>query len=332
MSELEPVRNDRTLVGYDPEQDLDASVIDLLRGSRASSTWTTYERDRVTIEEWCLERGVRALPATVATVANFIGAKKDDLAPATIERRVAMWSSWHKANGFTDEQNPTTSEIVRKALQGLRRLSSGDGQKEARPLLEEDLATIFESIQGTTLADLRDRALLTVGFHLGRRRSELVSLEVEDLSRTPGKQGVRVILRRSKTDQEGRGESLWLPAIDAPYCPVLALEEWLLASGIRTGAIFRSVTRNGTTGGRLSDRWVSEVVKRRAKEAGLEGEWSGHSLRAGFVTDRAIRGASPYEIARQTGHSPTSPVLHRYVRIANPWQGNAVTRGATGVR
>lgn len=333
MTELELAKNDRSIVGYDPEQDLDASVIDLLRESRASSTWTTYGRDRVTIEEWCETRGVTALPATPATVANYVGAMWDDLAPATIERRVAMWSAWHKAHGYTGDRNPVASEVVRKALQGLRRATSGERQKEARPLLEDDLARIFESIPGTTLADLRDKALLTVGFHLGRRRSELVSLDVEDLSRTPsGPQGARVMLRRSKTDQEGRGEALWLPSISKPYCPVKALEVWLQASGIRSGAIFRRVRSNGTTGGRLSDRWVSEVVKRRAKEAGLEGEWSGHSLRAGFVTDRAIKGASTHSIARQTGHSPTSPVLHRYVRVANPWEGNAVMMGATGDR
>ena len=331
MNDLELARNGRSLEGYDPEQDLDPSVVDLLRESRSPSTWATYERDRVTIEEWCAERGVRSLPATPATVANYVGAKKDDLAPATIARRVAMWSAWHKSNGFRDKDNPVTSDLVRNALKGLRRATSGERQKEAKPLLEDDLATIFRSISGSSLADLRDKALLTVGFHLGRRRSELVSLDVEDLARPiSGPKGVRVLLRRSKTDQEGRGEALWLPGIDAPYCPVKALEEWLRVSGIRSGAIFRNVTRNGTTGGRLSDRWVSEVVKRRAEEAGLEGEWSGHSLRAGFVTDRAMRGASTRSIARQTGHSPTSPVLHRYVRLANPWEDNAVTIGATG--
>lgn len=308
------------------EGSLDPETLDLLRASVSGSTWRTYERDLATITAWTRDRGVRAMPATPSTVANYVGAMSKTLAASTIERRVASWSSWHEANGATDEANPCRSVLVRKSLQGLRRTTPRP--REAQPLRVEDLRLLLDVIDPSNLVGLRDRALLTVGLALGRRRSELVSLDVEDLLRVDQpRSGYTVTLRRSKTDQEGRGESLWLPRSGGPACPSVALDAWLAAASITSGPVFRSVTRHGKTGGRLSDRSVSSILARRADEAGLPpGRWSGHSLRAGFVTDAARAGVSPLEIARQTGHSPTSPVLYRYVRIAAPWEANAAAR------
>ena len=116
----------------------------------------------------------------------------------------------------------------------------------------------------------------------------------------------------------------WLPRTGRSTCPVAALNVWLKVAKITEGPLFRSVTRHGGVGGRLSDRSVSTSVEVTATRAGLPpGRWSGHSLRAGFVTDHARRGAETRTIARQTGHSPTSPVIHRYVRDLRPWQDNA---------
>lgn len=325
MNDLLPIRSDRSIAALDDE--LDPDTVDLLRGSIAPSTWRAYRRDLATIEEWCRARGERPLPATPSTVANYVGGNVKQLAASTIERRVAAWSTWHTASGVAVEDNPCRSGLVRKALAGLRRRS--DNPRQATPLLVDDLRLILDVIPATTLLGLRDRALLTVGLALGRRRSELVALDVEDVRRVDAPHpGYSVLIRRSKTDQEGNGSTVWLPRSGSSTCPAEALDRWIAAAGITTGPVFRSVTRHGVVGGRLSDRSVSSIVARRAEEAELRpGSWSGHSLRAGFVTDHAIRGASTRSIANQTGHSPTSPVIHRYVRRATPWEDNAAAVG-----
>jgi len=308
------------------DEPLDPETVNLLRSSVSSSTWRTYDRDLRTIERYCHEKGVRSIPATPSTVANYVGAMSRVHAAATIERRVATWSAWHKATGHdTDEANPCRSVLVRKALQGLRR--EAPRQREAQPFTMDDLRLVLDVVSPETLIGLRDRALLTVGLVLGRRRSELVALNVEDLRWSDTPPGYSVDIRRSKTDQEGEAPPCWLPRTTRTTCPVQALHAWLTAASITSGALFRSVDKFGRVGGRLSDRSVSSILARRAEEADLRpGQWSGHSLRAGFVTDAARDGVPIHEIARQTGHKPTSPVLYRYVRTVAPHQANAAAR------
>lgn len=308
------------------EEPLDPETVALLRRSVSDSTWRTYEQDLRTIEDYCRGRGVCSLPATPSTVANYVGAMSKIYAAATIERRLSTWSAWHKANGYDhDDSNPCRSSLVRKALRGLR--IEAPRQREAQPFTMEDLRVVLDVTRPDTLNGLRDRALLAVGLYLGRRRSELVALNVEDLRWSDTPPGYSVDIRRSKTDQEGEGEACWLPRTTRTTCPVQALHAWLDAASITSGALFRSVDKYGKVGGRLSDRSVSSILARRAEEAGLRsGQWSGHSLRAGFVTDAARDGVPPYEIARQTGHKPTSPVLYRYVRLAAPYHANAAAR------
>jgi len=307
------------------DEPLDPETVELLRGSVSPSTWRAYERDLHTIEAWCRSRGARPLPASPSTVANYVGAMSKELAATTIERRVATWSSWHKANGVPKEENPCSSELVRKALRGLRRLRSSKPTK-ATPLVMDDLTKILNATPGHDLRGLRDRALLTVGLALGRRRSELVALNVEDLQRiTSGERnGYVVTIQRSKTDQEGHGDSSWLRWSGRPTCPVEVLDTWLRAASITSGPVFRSIDRRGNLGERLSDRSVALIVRAAATRAGLpEGHWSGHSLRAGYATDHARRGASTRSIARGGGWSPTSPVVNGYVRHAAVWDDNA---------
>ena len=296
---------------------------DLIRGSLSSSTWRAYKTDQIALVEWGRLNGVEVLPATPELIANYVASQMDDLATSTILRRVAFWSFWHESQGI--EPNPCRSKIVRSTLRGLRRIPSTS--RKAQPLSSIDLVQILSSTPETTLQGLRDRALLTVGLALGRRRSELVALNVEDLQwLNLGRAGYSIVVQRSKTDQEGIGETVFLPRTGSLSCPVRILESWLKAGQITSGPLFRSVTREGILGPRLSDRSVSTILKRAVKRAGLpDGHWSGHSLRSGFVTDLARRGASTRSIARQTGHSPTSPVIHAYIRFATPDQDNAVT-------
>lgn len=322
MSTTLPVLSSRTttLDRRGPvDEDLRPETVDLISSGLSPSTWRAYTRDRVTIVEWCHSHGVEPIPATPATVANYISAHVEALAPSTIARRVAMWSWWHQAQGV---ENPCRDVTVRQALRGLRRRERT--VREAAPLTSTELAAVLDSTPDDTLVGLRDRALLTVGLALGRRRSELVALDVEDLHKVDRPSGYSVRIRRSKTDQEGEGVTVWLPRTGRSTCPVTALEVWLARAGVDTGPVFRSVNRYGVIGGRLSDRSVSTVIRTSALRAGLPGDrWSGHSLRSGFVTDHARRGSSTRAIARQTGHSPSSPVIHRYVRDMAPWEDNA---------
>ena len=301
---------------------LTEASIDLLRNGLTEATWKAYKADRNALLEWGHRNGVEVLPATPNTVTNYVSSMEGVLATSTICRRVAFWSWWHDSNDL--DPNPCRSRVVRQALKGLRHRS--DRPRQARPLSSTDLARMVVATP-EDLRGLRDRAVLVVGLALGRRRSELVALDVEDLSWLDhGRTGYSVTIRRSKTDQEGKGDTVFLPETRSALCPVHHLRAWLQAGEITEGPLFRSVDRFGVVGGRLSDRSVSTIVRGASIRAGLpEGQWSGHSLRAGFVTDLARRGASTRSIARQTGHSPTSPVLHRYVRLADPREDNAVT-------
>nr|KZA96711.1 integrase [Rhizobium leguminosarum] len=245
--------------------------------------------------------------------ASFAGVHK----PATIARRLVSIGKAHRLSGF---ENPVNSDIVKLSMRGLRR-SMGCAQREAKPVLRDDLFGILENI-GSSLKGIRDAALLLVCFSGGFRRSEVVSLDVEDIEHV--RQGIVVRLGRSKTDQEGRGRKIAIPYGTGPWCPVRALDDWISASGIQSGAIFRVVNRHSKmSGARLSGQAVSLILQARAADAGLDVNGiSGHSLRAGFATSAALAGASSRAIRKQTGHRSDS-MLNRYIRDADLFVRNA---------
>ena len=183
------------------------------------------------------------------------------------------------------------------------------------------VATLDEDLAGA-----RDRALLLVGFAGAMRRSELVALNFSDLQLTD--EGFVIHVRRSKTDQTGKGRKIGIPfGQHAGTCPVRALLAWLEHSGIDRGAIFRKVNRHGQLEGvRLSDRSVAEVVKRACKAAGLKpSKFSGHSLRAGLATSAAMAGVEERSIQDQTGHKSLK-VLRTYIREGSLFRNNAARK------
>jgi integrase len=178
-----------------------------------------------------------------------------------------------------------------------------------------------DSIKG-----LRDRALILLGFAGAFRRSELVGLDVEDLLQD--ERGLQIRLRRSKTDQEGQGRVVGIHrSSEPPLCAVRALTRWLDATGIETGPVFRPITKAGTVRDRrLSDHAVAVVIKRAAKLAGLDpSRYSGHSLRAGHVTQARLNGASAESLMRQSGHRSVA-MLTRYIRVADVFRDNSSAR------
>jgi len=209
---------------------------------------------------------------------------------------------------------------VRATLRGIKR-HRGTAQREAKPLLREDLLRVLDATSDR-LKDIRDRALLLVGFAAALRRSELVGLDVRDIEHV--RQGIVLTLPRSKTDQEGHGRKIGVPHGRTRWCPVAALDAWLQVSVINEGAIFRPVDRHGRIQpARLSGEAVSLVARERLAAAGVDPTgYAGHSLRAGLATSAAQAGVSSWKIRQQTGHT-SDAMLARYIRDGELFVENA---------
>lgn len=288
------------------------AVRDLIEHSVSDSTRNAYASDLKHFRDWG-----GALPATPEIIAAYIAAYAGTLSVATITRRIATLS---KAHQTMSGENPCQSALVKATLQGLRR-KHGTAQKQAKALTREELFAILDAM-GNGMKDVRDRALLLLGFAGGFRRSELVGLDVTDVETV--RQGIIITLRHSKTDQEGVGRKIGIPHGRTRHCPMAALTDWLTRSGITSGAIFRPINRHGQLQPeRLSGDAVSEVIRDRLAAAAINPEgYSGHSLRAGFATSAALAGASTLKIRAQTGHA-SDAMLSRYIRDGELFVGNA---------
>ena len=254
--------------------ELPDAVARYVRASLADNTRRAYLSDLAHFESW----GGR-IPASAETLARYLAAHAGTLRIATLARRIASISKAHQARRAP---NPIRSELVRTTLSGIKR-ARRCAQRQAKPLLREDLLLVLEAM-GADLKDIRDRALLLIGFAGALRRSELVALDGADIEHV--RRGIILQLRHSKTDQEGRGDQIAIPYGRSRCCAVLALDAWLATSGITEGAIFRPVDRHGRVHQRrLSGEAISIVVRERVANAGLDPtDYSGHSLRAGFAT------------------------------------------------
>lgn len=298
--------------------DVATAARDYAQASKAPATWKAYRSDWRDFTSWCECHGRQPLPASPETVALYLAALAERLKPATLQRRIASISQAHQAQGH---ETPTKSAEVRFTWSGIRR-TVGTAQRQADPATIDVLRAMVDALDDERLIGVRDRAMLLLGFAGAFRRSELVSLDVADV--TVVAEGLRVTLRRAKNDQEGAGQTVAVPYGSRPdTCPVRAVAAWLKVAGIEAGPIFRPVTRHGRIGAqRLSDRAVAEVVRRTAERAGLDGDWSGHSLRSGFATSAGAAGVQERHIARQTRHKSLE-VLRRYIRDGDVWRDNA---------
>jgi site-specific recombinase XerD len=287
--------------------------------AKAENTRRAYRSDWRTFERWCEGHGLEALPASGDTVALYLAARADAGARvSTLSRALASISEAHRAGGHPV---PREASAVKAVLQGIRR-EQGTAPHQKSPLLLLELKAMLEQISADTLKGCRDRALLLVGFAAALRRSELVGLQLEDLRFTS--RGLELLIRRSKTDQEGEGQRIGIPHGYHPEtCPVRALSAWLQRSGIHAGRVFRGINRHGQLGDALTDRSVALLIKAAAQKAGLPAaDYSGHSLRAGLATQAAISGKGERTIMAQTRHrSPT--MVRRYIRDSDLWRDNA---------
>lgn len=294
------------------------------RASKADATVRAYSSDWREFQGWCARAGFPSAPASPEAVAAFLVAEAEaGRSASTIGRRCAAISYAHK---LAKQQDPTADEEVRAAMKGIRRRIGVAPKRKAAATAEIVAAMLMR--MPDTMTGKRDRALLALGFAGAFRRSELVALDVADLSEHAD--GLRVRVRRSKTDQEGQGIEKAIPH-GRFIRPVALLREWLDAAGITEGPLFRPVSRSGRVRAvanlakppRLTTQAVSDIIKRHLEAAGLDPALFGaHSLRAGFITTAAERGADLARIMDVSGHRDPRTVVG-YIRRANAFKDHA---------
>ena len=289
------------------------------QNEKAAGTRRAYGSDFRIFASWCAARGTLALPAEPATVATFIAAEADaGIKPSTIGRRLAAIRYTHR---LASQPTPTDAEVVGVTMRGIRRTVGAAKVKKA-PATAKLLGQMLEHVPDT-LAGRRDRALLLLGFACALRRSELVALQVTDLEMSCD--GLRVTIRRSKTDQEGQGQG---QVVGVPAVGKLLVAErvaaWIRAAGITSGPIFRPINRHGhVLAAALRDTSVAAIVKAYAGRAGLDAAtFAGHSLRRGFLTSAAQHGATLAKMKAVSRHKSVD-VLMGYVDDAEMFRDHA---------
>jgi site-specific recombinase XerD len=310
-----------TVQGFDnvpalPAEDIERAA-DYAKQAAALNTRRGYRADFEAFRSWCAARGVSPLPATPETVAGFLAAQAEaGRASATIGRRISAISYAHRLAGHG---TLTSSNIVKITLKGIRRTIGAAPAKKA-PAVAEIMRSMADVIPPGT-GGARDRALLLLGFGGAFRRSELIGLDVADLQFEEA--GLRVTIRHTKTDQEAVGQTIAI-ARGAAACPVEAVRDWLQAAGITEGPVFRPVDKAGNVAAtRLTGKSVNVLVKDYAKHIGVDPKTlSAHSLRSGFLTSAARRGASVWNMQEVSRHKSID-VLSGYIRDAKLFESHA---------
>lgn len=287
--------------------------------SKSASTRRNYRAGFAEFASWCEVNRRESLPATPGTVCDYLSALAERGAKAsTLNLRRCAIGFAHRAANVAD---PTSSELVSAVLSGINR-EHGTAPDRKAPLTLDMLRPALEALPDTLQA-IRDRAVLLLGFACALRRSELVALDVADLTLTAD--DLRVIIRKSKTDQTASGAEIVVPSIPGELDPVAAVRAWLDASGIGSGPVFRRITKHGAIGrARLTGQVVALIVKRAARAAGLDHRrLSAHSLRAGFATTAALANVSDLDGMAVTRHKSVN-TYRGYVRAAGTQQRRAI--------
>ena len=315
-----PARRTLTLAHLDADALSAADVAQVLHfaeAAAAANTRVAYDADWRAFVAWCAERDATPLPCPPGLLCAYLSSlAKTGLRPSTIGRRASGIGHVHRQHGF---EPPTNAEAVKAVLRGIRR-ELGTARQTKTPATH-DLITTMMAACPASLIGIRDRALLALGFAGAFRRSELVALDMADLTEVPD--GLRVLIRTSKTDQDGAGQEVAIPR-GHHIRPVETLQAWLAAAGITAGPVFRQVTQTGRVSEMaLGDDGYVKAIKKRAKAAGLDpAGFSGHSLRAGFLTSASEQGAAVFKLQEVSRHKSVD-VLAGYVRRSDLFKGHA---------
>jgi site-specific recombinase XerD len=294
-------------------KNLELETIKNLKNSKSTNTLRAYQSDYNDFSLFCSKNGFQAMPTQTKILALYITHLASYSKYSTLKRRLASISIIHKSKGhYIDTKHP----IIVENLMGIKR-KNGSNQKGKKPLLINDLKLLINSIDESkekNIRKIRDKALVLIGFSGGFRRSELVDIEYEDIEFV--EEGVKIFVKRSKTDQSGEGMTKAIPYFDnINFCPVKALNKWVVDAEIKEGKIFN-----------ISDKSVALIIKKYANYAGLDSHrYAGHSLRSGFATSTAESGAEERNIMAMTGHKSTE-MVRRYIKEANLFKDNALNK------
>ena len=297
-----------------------------LKASKATNTIRAYKSDFHDFGLFCAKNGFKTIPANPKTVSLYLTyLATNDIKISTIKRRLVSIGIIHKLKGqYIDTKHPSIIEN----LMGIKR-RKGIKQKGKKPLLINDLKKVINVIdedKNEEIKTIRDRTIILLGFGGGFRRNELVSLNYEDLEFV--NEGLKITIKKSKTDQFGEGSIKALPYFDNhTYCPVRSIQKWLKMSNIQSGPIFRKFYKGmKLSNDRLTDQSVALLIKEYLEKAGIDNtNYSGHSLRSGFATSAAEAGAEERSIMSMTGHKSTE-MVRRYIKEANLFKNNALNK------
>ena len=291
---------------------LELETLKNLRSSKAQNTLRAYKADYRDFTNFCIKHGFKSMPSEPKILSLYLTHLSQTSKFSTLKRRLASISVIHKLSGhYIDTKHP----MITENLMGIKRVK-GTHQKAKKPILINELKSIINVIDKDKNEEkrLKNRALILIGFAGGFRRSELVEILYEDIDFVD--EGVKIFVRRSKTDQSGEGMTKGIPYFsNSEYCPVISLKNWIEKLQLKYGKIFD-----------MSDKNVALTIKKYTALAGLDSnKYSGHSLRSGFATSTAELGAEERSIMNMTGHK-TTQMVRRYIQEANLFKNNALNK------
>jgi site-specific recombinase XerD len=292
---------------------LQSETLENLKNSKSKNTVRAYRSDIADFIGFCNRHNLKFLPANPNIVSLYLTNLSKKSKFSTLKRRLASISMYHKTKGhYLDTKHP----IISENLLGIKRIK-GSHQIGKKPILINDLKLIIQAINKDKISEfekLKNKCLILLGFSGGFRRSELVAILIEDIDFVP--EGVKILIRRSKTDQSGEGFVKGIPYFEnQEYCPVLYLKKYLKELSSSSGKVFE-----------ICDKSVALKIKKYAMLAGLDqNNYAGHSLRSGFATSTAEHGADERNIMAMTGHK-TTQMVRRYIKEANLFKNNALNK------
>ncbi len=317
------------------------SVARYAAAARGAGTCRAYASQWSQFVQWCQTEGFEPFSGESTIALHIAGLADSGYSVSTIDVRMAAIQSEYRQAGVPLNMGEAALASTR---QGIARTVGTAARRKAAPAVTEALRAMLGTRRPASAPQgARDRALLLVGFGAALRRSELVGLRVGDISEVPG-QGLRITVRRSKTDQLGAGLNVYVVGnpLDAAMCPVVAWRNWgrhraaaadMCAPRADQADLpwLCSVDKAGNLQARgLSDRSVANIVKASAQAAGFDAEsFSGHSLRRGFLTAAAENGADLKHLMGHGRHADPATAMG-YIDEANAWVDNASAR-ALGV-
>ena len=292
---------------------LELETIKNLKNSKAANTLRAYKADFKDFTAFCVKNGLNSMPTEPKILSLYLTHLSSTSKFSTLKRRIASISVIHKIKGhYLDTKHP----LIMENLHGIKRVK-GSNQKSKKPISINDLKLIVKAINQSDQSEnkkIRDKGIILIGFSGGFRRSELVNIEYDDVEFVD--EGVKIFIKRSKTDQSGEGMIKAIPYFEnKDYCPVVNLKKWIDQSQIKIGKIFD-----------ISDKSVALIIKKYATLSGLDANrYGGHSLRSGFATSTAESGAEERNIMAMTGHK-TTQMVRRYIQEANLFKNNALNK------